>query len=246
MAYEAESILPYNSPDRKSLQVARMFDAIAGTYDRLNHTLSLGLDKGWRKKGIASLRPYSPANILDLATGTGDLALLMCGMLRPQSIIAADISEKMMERGREKVAEAGCQGIISFEYQDCLSLTYGNQTFDAVTSAFGIRNFEDMERGIAEMYRVLRPGGRVMILELSSPTAFPMKQLYSIYSGTAIPAAGRLLSKEKQAYRYLPASVKAVPQGEEMKNLLSRQGFVEAEARTFTCGICSLYTGAKN
>jgi demethylmenaquinone methyltransferase/2-methoxy-6-polyprenyl-1,4-benzoquinol methylase len=169
----------------------------------------------------------------------------MYGMLRPQSIIAADISEKMMERGREKAAAAGCLGAVTFEYQDCLSLTYGDNTFDAATVAFGVRNFESIEKGIAEIYRVLKPGGRVVILELSSPTAFPAKQLYTLYSRTAIPFAGRLLSKEKQAYRYLPASVKAVAQGEEMKGLLSRQGFADVEARTFTCGICSLYTGAK-
>ena len=220
--YGSEQILPYNNEEHKTTQVRRMFDSIAGTYDQLNHTLSLGIDKIWRRKGIAFLRPFSPASILDIATGTGDLAISMHRRLKADRIIGADISEGMMEVGRQKVAEAGLSDHITFEYQDCTALTYPDNSFDAVTAAFGVRNFENIEQGITEMYRVLKPGGHLMILELSSPVHFPMKQLYNIYSKVVIPTVGRLLSKEHTAYSYLPASIKVVPQGKVMTDLLSR------------------------
>ena len=190
--YGSEQILPYNNEEHKTTQVRRMFDSIAGTYDQLNHTLSLGIDKIWRRKGIAFLRPFSPASILDIATGTGDLAISMHRRLKADRIIGADISEGMMEVGRQKVAEAGLSDHITFEYQDCTALTYPDNSFDAVTAAFGVRNFENIEQGITEMYRVLKPGGHLMILELSSPVHFPMKQLYNIYSKVVIPTVGRL------------------------------------------------------
>ena len=243
--YGSEQILPYNNEEHKATQVRRMFDSIAGTYDRLNHTLSLGIDKIWRRKGIAFLRPFSPASILDIATGTGDLAISMYRQLKADRIVGADISEGMMEVGRRKVAEAGLSEHITFEYQDCTALTYPEGSFAAVPAAFGVRNFEDIEPGIAEMYRVLKPGGHLMILELSSPEHFPMKQLYSIYSKIVIPNIGRLLSKEHTAYSYLPASIKVVPQGKVMTDLLGRVGFSQARSRTFTFGICSLYTACK-
>ena len=243
--YGSEQILPYNNEEHKAPQVKRMFDSIAGTYDQLNHTLSFGIDRIWRKKGIAYLRPFAPKSILDIATGTGDLAISMQRNLNADRIIGADISEGMMDVGRQKVAEAGLSEHISFEYQDCTALTYAEDSFDAVTAAFGVRNFEDIEQGIREMYRVLRPDGHVMILELSTPEHFPMKQLYSIYSKWVIPTIGRLFSKEQSAYSYLPASIKVVPQGKVMTDLLSRVGFSEVQARTLTFGICSLYTGTK-
>lgn len=245
MKYGSEQILPYNDSEEKGTQVRRMFDSIAGAYDQLNHILSLGLDKGWRRKGIAFLQPFHPATILDIATGTGDLAISMQKRLKAFRIVGADISEGMMNVGRRKVADAGLSDHIVFEQQDCTALTYPDNSFDAVTAAFGVRNFENMEQGIAEMYRVMKPGGHLMILELSSPEHFPMKQLYSIYSKTIIPTIGRLFSKEKAAYSYLPASIKVVPQGKMMTDLLSRQGFSQAHARTFTFGICSLYTATK-
>lgn len=243
--YGSEQILPYNNEEHKATQVKRMFDSIAGTYDQLNHTLSFGIDRMWRKKGIAYLRPFAPKSILDIATGTGDLAISMQRKLNADRIIGADISEGMMDVGRQKVAEAGLSEHISFEYQDCTALTYAEDSFDAVTAAFGVRNFEDIEQGIREMHRVLRPDGHVMILELSTPEHFPMKQLYSIYSKWVIPTIGRLFSKEQSAYSYLPASIKVVPQGKVMTDLLSRVGFSEVQARTLTFGICSLYTGTK-
>jgi demethylmenaquinone methyltransferase/2-methoxy-6-polyprenyl-1,4-benzoquinol methylase len=241
----AENILPYRSDEHKSVQIRRMFDAIAGTYDALNRILSLGIDRRWRAKAIDSLKPFAPERILDLATGTGDLALALCGALQPCHVTGVDISEQMMQIAREKAAKAGCATRLSFERQDCLSLGFAGSSFDAVTSAFGVRNFEDIEKGLAEMYRVLRPGGRLMLLELSRPRRFPVKQLYGLYSRTIIPCIGRIFSGEHEAYRYLPASVGAVPQGEAMAELLRRQGFVHVEVRTFTLGICSLYTGEK-
>lgn len=246
MKYGSEQILPYNREEHKSTQVKRMFDSIAGTYDLLNHTLSFGIDKIWRRKGIAFLRPFSPRSILDIATGTGDLAISMQRKLQVPRIIGADISEGMMQVGREKVEKAGLSEYISFEQQDCTALTYADNSFDAVTAAFGVRNFENIEQGIAEMHRVLKPGGHLMILELSTPEHFPMKQLYHIYSKTIIPFIGRLFSKEQAAYSYLPASIKVVPQGKVMKELLVRRGFQDARVRTFTFGICSLYTGSKS
>jgi len=243
--YGSEKILPYNEEEEKGTQVRRMFDSIAHRYDLLNHTLSLGFDKGWRRKGIATLRPFSPQTILDIATGTGDLAISMYKTLKSQKVVGADISEGMMEVGRKKVTDAGYSDHISFDQQDSMALTYKDDTFDAVTAAFGIRNFEDIEKGIAEMFRVLKPGGHLMILELSTPETFPMKQLYQIYSKTVIPVLGRLFSKQKEAYSYLPASIKAFPQGEIMTNLLTRKGFKNAQVKTFTFGICSLYTANK-
>ncbi|MDH6535011.1 bifunctional demethylmenaquinone methyltransferase/2-methoxy-6-polyprenyl-1,4-benzoquinol methylase UbiE [Parabacteroides sp. 52] len=243
--YGPEKILPYNKEEEKTVQVKRMFDAIAGAYDKLNHILSLGLDKGWRRKGIAFLKPYAPKQILDIATGTGDLAMAMYRSLKPEHIVGADISEGMMDVGRKKVADAGYAGHISFAYQDSLALTYADGSFDAVTAAFGVRNFGDIELGLSQMYRVLRPEGHVMILELTTPERFPMKQLYKIYSGTVIPLVGRLFSREKSAYTYLPASIRVVPQGEVMADLLRKIGFTEVKVRTFTFGICSLYTGKK-
>ncbi|MDH6357206.1 bifunctional demethylmenaquinone methyltransferase/2-methoxy-6-polyprenyl-1,4-benzoquinol methylase UbiE [Parabacteroides sp. PF5-9] len=243
--YGSENILPYNETEQKGKQVQRMFDSIAGAYDQLNHTLSLGFDKGWRKKGINWLKPYNPQTILDIATGTGDLAIAMCKALNPALIIGADISEGMMQIGQQKVDAAGYSKQIRFEVQDSLALTYADHSFDAVTAAFGIRNYEDIAQGLSEMYRVLKPGGHMMILELTTPEYFPMKQLYRIYSQTVIPTIGRLYAKEKNAYSYLPASIREFPQGKTMTELLARQGFKETQVQTFTFGVCSMYTGTK-
>ncbi len=244
-AYGSEKILPYDGKEQKGTQVRRMFDSIAHTYDLLNHTLSLGFDKGWRRKGIAFLRPFAPKSILDVATGTGDLAIEMQRRLCPDRIIGVDISEGMMAMGRQKVEAAGLTSHIRFEYQDAMAFTYADDSFDAVTAAFGVRNYEDIRLGLSEMYRVLKPGGRLMILELSTPEAFPMKQLYRIYSKWVIPTVGRLFSKEQSAYSYLPASIREVPQGKVMTGLLADVGFQEASVRTFTFGICSMFTGVK-
>lgn len=246
MGYGAEQVRPYkNDTEQKSVQVRRMFDKIAFAYDKLNRLLSLGFDKGWRKKGIAYLQPFAPQIILDIATGTGDLAIAMRKRLNARQVIGADISEGMMSIGKEKAREAGFEDSVLFEQQDCLSLTYPDNRFDAVTAAFGVRNYEHIEQGIQEMYRVLKPGGHVMILELSTPEHFPMKQLFAIYSKWIIPHVGKLVSKEKAAYDYLPSSIRVVPQGKVMTGILRKAGFHDSQYKTFTCGVCTMYTGTK-
>ncbi|MDR2915679.1 MAG: bifunctional demethylmenaquinone methyltransferase/2-methoxy-6-polyprenyl-1,4-benzoquinol methylase UbiE [Tannerella sp.] len=243
---DVEMVLPYGNDEEKGSQVRRMFDKIARHYDRMNRIMSIGFDKSWRHRGIALLKPYEPKNILDIASGTGDLAIMMQKKLKPDQVTGADLSEEMMAIGRHKAGRAGVADHVTFEYQDCMSLTYPDNSFDAVTAAFGVRNFENLERGLAEMYRVLKPGGHVMILELSTPKWFPMNMFYRIYSSIGIPVLGKLISLDKQAYQYLPASIKAMPQGNEMTALLTKQGFKETSFRTYTGGVCSVYYGVKN
>ena len=245
MVYKAEKIVPYESNDAsKSIQIERMFDEIAGQYDLLNRTLSLGIDNYWRRKGILALKAFAPRKILDVATGTGDLALYAYRLLKPEKIVGIDISEKMMAIGREKAAQAGLSEIIDFEWQNCADLQLDSDSFDAAVVAFGIRNFEDLDKGLQEILRVLRPAGRLMILELSSPESFPMKQGYRIYS-QLIPRIGRIVSRSKAAYNYLPKSISAFPQNAEMAAILEKNGFSGVEYRKLTGGICTLYLAQK-
>lgn len=222
-----------------------MFNNIAPTYDTLNHRLSWDIDKGWRKKAIAQLQPFSPRHILDIATGTGDFAILAARMLTPEKLIGADISEGMMDIGRQKVKRARLEQIISFEKEDCLQLSYPENFFDAVTAAFGIRNFPDLDRGLKEIFRVLKPDGHLSIVELTSPVAFPMKQLFKVYSHTVLPIYGRLVSRDDSAYRYLTATIEAFPQGEQMVGILKKAGFSEARFERLTFGICTMYLATK-
>lgn len=245
MSYQAEKIRPYNSEEKKAVQVERMFDDIAENYDTLNHTLSLGIDKSWRKKGILSLQSLHPQTILDIATGTGDLAIEAYQRLAPNKIVGIDISEKMMAVGKKKVDKWQLSDKISFKKEDCTQLTLADNSFDAAMVAFGIRNFEELDKGLQEIRRVLKPGGKLMILELSSPEHFPMKQLYTIYSKLIIPGIGRLISKNEAAYQYLPKSISVFPQGNEMVNILKKNGFKEATCTTYTLGICSMYLASK-
>lgn len=242
--YEQESIKPYNSGE-KGKQVEEMFNNIAPTYDTLNHRLSWDIDKGWRKKAIAQLQPFSPRHILDIATGTGDFAILAARMLTPEKLIGTDISEGMMDIGRQKVKRARLEQIISFEKEDCLQLSYPENSFDAVTAAFGIRNFPDLDRGLKEIFRVLKPDGHLSIVELTSPVAFPMKQLFKVYSHTVLPIYGRLVSRDDSAYRYLTATIEAFPQGEQMVGILKKAGFSEARFERLTFGICTMYLATK-
>lgn len=242
--YEQESIKPYNSGE-KGKQVEEMFNNIAPTYDTLNHRLSWDIDKGWRKKAIAQLQPFNPRHILDIATGTGDFAILAARMLTPEKLIGADISEGMMDIGRQKVKRARLEQIISFEKEDCLQLSYPENSFDAVTAAFGIRNFPDLDRGLKEIFRVLKPGGHLSIVELTSPVAFPMKQLFKVYSHTVLPIYGRLVSRDDSAYRYLTATIEAFPQGEQMVGIFKKAGFSEARFERLTFGICTMYLATK-
>jgi demethylmenaquinone methyltransferase/2-methoxy-6-polyprenyl-1,4-benzoquinol methylase len=245
MNYPQENIKPYSQDEEKGKQVERMFDNIAPAYDTLNHTMSLGIDRLWRRRAINWLKRYSPKRMLDVATGTGDFAIVACRRLNPDSLIGTDISEGMMNVGRDKVEKAGLAGKITFAREDCTSLTFADNMFDAITVAFGIRNFADLDKGLTEMQRVLAQGGHLVILELTTPEAFPMKQLYALYSKVVIPTLGRLLSKDKNAYTYLPETIKAFPQGEVMKGALQRAGFSNVSYTKLTFGICTLYTAAK-
>ena len=239
--YQQETIKPYNEGE-KTTQVEQMFDNIAPTYDTLNHRLSWDIDKGWRKKAIKALAPYHPQSMLDIATGTGDFAIMAAQMLAPQKLIGADISEGMMDIGRQKVKKAGLDGVISFERE---ALTYADDTFDAVTAAFGIRNFANLDKGLAEMCRVLKKGGHLSIVELTTPVSFPMKQLFHIYSHTVLPVYGRIISKDTSAYSYLTKTIEAFPQGEEMVGILKKAGFMEAKFERLTFGICTMYFATK-
>ena len=242
--YKQEEIKPYHEGEKAS-QVEAMFDNIAPSYDKLNHRLSWNIDRGWRRKAIRQLEPYKPQTMLDIATGTGDFAILAAQMLKHQRLVGADISEGMMAVGAEKVKAAGLQDVISFAKEDCLNLSYADGTFDAVTAAFGIRNFADLDKGLREMCRVLRPDGHLSIVELTTPVTFPMKQLFRLYSHTVLPIYGRLISKDKSAYTYLTRTIEAFPQGERMMEILKKAGFKEAAFKRLTFGICTLYTATK-
>lgn len=243
--YPQEDVKPYDESGSKAVQVEEMFNHIAPAYDTLNHLLSWGIDKRWRKKAIALLKPYRPQHIMDVATGTGDFAIKACRMLQPEELTGTDISEGMMAVGREKVKRLGLDRKISFVKEDCTSLSFPDNRFDAITVAFGVRNFEDLDRGLQEMHRVLKPGGHLVILELSTPERFPMKQLYALYSKMVIPAMGKLLSKDRSAYTYLPQSIKAFPQGEVMRQIMYEAGFSKVRFKRLTLGICTLYFATK-
>lgn len=244
MDYPQEKVKPYGQEGKKVEQVERMFDHIAPAYDRLNHLMSLGIDRSWRRTALKWLRPHRPQQMMDVATGTGDFALLACRMLRPESLVGTDISEGMMQVARHKAREAGLDDRILFQREDCEALTFSDASFDAVTVAFGIRNFEHLDRGLREMCRVLRPGGHLVILELSTPDRPPMKQLYRIYS-RLIPLMGRLVSHDRSAYTYLPQSIRAFPQGEVMSESIRRAGFSDVRFRRLTFGVCTLYMATK-
>ena len=243
--YEQEKIKPYGGEGDKGKLVEEMFDNIAPTYDTLNHRLSWDIDKGWRKKAIKQLAPYKPKRILDIATGTGDFAILSAQMLQPSQLIGADISEGMMNIGREKVGKMKLDHIISFQKEDCQNLTFEDESFDAITAAFGIRNFQDLDKGLKEMCRVLKKGGHLSIVELSQPVSFPMHQLFKVYSHTILPLYGKLISKDQSAYNYLTATIEAFPQGETMVEVLKKAGFTEAKFKRLTFGICTMYFATK-
>lgn len=245
--YRQEEIKPYAPTGEKHEQVEEMFDHIAPTYDVLNHTLSLGTDRGWRRKAMDALGKHRPRHILDVATGTGDFAILAARRLGMEGlhITGADISEGMMQVGREKVRQLGLERVIRFCREDCMQLSFADDSFDAVTVAYGVRNFQDLDAGLREMCRVLRPGGHLLVVELASPPHFPMKQLFWLYSHVWMPLVGRLVSKDDHAYRYLPATMEAFPQGEVMEGILLRAGFRSVEWKRFTFGICTMYLAEK-
>ena len=246
MSYKSENIRPYKSNESKSVQVEHMFDSIASRYDALNGFLSLGMDIGWRKKALKKLQKFPTDSLLDIATGTGDFAILANQILKPNIITGIDISDGMMDVGRVKVKKAGLDKVISFEHQDCASMNFADATFDAAIAAFGVRNFEHLDKSFQEIVRVLNPGGVFMFLELSTPKYQPIKLFYNIYSKSFIPFVTRIFSKDKSAYDYLPQSIKAFPQGSEMLAILKKNGFSSVKKWSFTMGVCSVYLATKS
>ncbi len=239
------TVVPYkDKSDAKKQQVAEMFDSISGKYDFLNHFLSLGIDIMWRKKAIRMLQELAPKKILDIATGTGDFAIESL-KLNPEQVIGVDISEGMLDVGRVKMKKKGLDHVISLESGDSENLRFTDNNFDAVIVAFGVRNFENLELGLKEMNRVLRPGGKAVILEFSKPTIFPFKQLYNFYFRWILPKIGKLVSKDNAAYTYLPESVKEFPFGKDFLNVLAKTGFKNAKCKPLTLGISSIYVGEK-
>ncbi|WP_410219657.1 bifunctional demethylmenaquinone methyltransferase/2-methoxy-6-polyprenyl-1,4-benzoquinol methylase UbiE [Pedobacter sp.] len=238
-------ITPYASNDTKKKQVASMFNNISKTYDFLNHFLSLGIDIIWRKKAIKELLKDKPQHILDVATGTGDFAFEAIKILKPHKITGVDISEGMLEVAKQKIAERSLGEVFEVQLGDSEGLHFEDHTFDAITVAFGVRNYENLEKGLTDMLRVLKPGGKVVILEFSNPTAFPIKQAYHIYFKYITPFFGGLFSKDKKAYSYLQESVVAFPDGKRFTDLMQKVGYKNTKHRSLTFGISAIYTGIK-
>lgn len=238
-------VTPYGTGEGKKAEVERMFDKIAPRYDLLNRVLSLGIDVQWRKKALAYLKNDPPQALLDVATGTADVALMAAKILSPASITGIDIANQMLDLGRIKIKNQGLESVITLETGDSENLRFADHTFDAVTVAFGVRNFENLEKGLAEMHRVLRPGGRVVILEFSKPNIFPFKQLYNTYFKYVLPLIGRLTSRDVRAYTYLFESVQIFPEGQDFLNILSKIGYQNPTCERLTFGICSIYSATK-
>lgn len=239
------SVIPYKEDSAsKKEQIARMFDTISGRYDFMNHLLSLGIDIRWRRKAIRWLAPYQPKSILDVATGTGDFAIEAL-RLNPDKIIGIDISRGMLEVGNRKIQKAGLQNKIELVYGDSEKLSFQENNFDAVIVAFGVRNFENLDTGLLEIIRVLKPGGKLAVIEFSKPKSFPFKQLYNFYFNFILPKIGKLFSRDKSAYQYLPESVQAFPDGNDFIAILSNLGYKNVACNPLTFGISSLYTATK-
>ncbi len=245
MQIKAEKITPYGHDDPKGKQVEAMFDNIAPAYDFMNRAMTFGVDRGWRRKVVKAIAADSPATLLDVATGTGDMAIQLARAIPGCRITGIDLSEGMMAVGRKKVEDAGLTDRIAFRQADCLKLPFADNSFDAVTVAFGVRNFEHLDRGYAEMARVLRPGGKLYVIELSTPTNPVVKPFYKLYTRGIIPLVGRMVSKDRSAYSYLPASIAAMPQGGEMLALMTGAGLSGPSLRRLTFGVCTIYTAGK-
>ena len=239
------TVLPYKEQTAgKKEQVARMFDNISGRYDFLNHFLSLGIDKAWRKKAIDFLKPLNPKQILDVATGTGDFALQAL-TINPDKVIGIDISTGMLEMGRKKIEKLGLTGKVELLHGDSENLPFGENKFDAAIVAFGVRNFENLEKGLLEIFRVLKPGAMLVVLEFSRPRGFPFRQVFNFYFKAVLPKIGRVISKDDAAYTYLPESVEAFPDGDDFVGILKKIGFKDTAWKPLTFGISSIYTGRK-
>ncbi|MCK5781775.1 MAG: bifunctional demethylmenaquinone methyltransferase/2-methoxy-6-polyprenyl-1,4-benzoquinol methylase UbiE [Flavobacteriales bacterium] len=238
-------VKPYKKSELgKKEQVAKMFDNISPKYDFLNHFLSMGIDIQWRKKVVKMIAKTEAKYILDIATGTGDLAIAMSG-LNPDKIIGLDLSEGMLKVGREKIKAKNLDSLIDMIQGDSENLPFEDNTFDAITVSFGVRNFENLEKGLKEIHRVLKPGGTFIILEFSQPQKFPMKQLYSFYSKHILPTFGKMISNDSSAYTYLPESVEAFPYGKKLLRIIKKTGFIGEKAKELTFGISTIYSSVK-
>jgi demethylmenaquinone methyltransferase/2-methoxy-6-polyprenyl-1,4-benzoquinol methylase len=242
-----KEIKPYEeSEGSKKEQVEQMFDSIAPTYDGLNRVLSLGIDRGWRKKMIEAVEGDDNMNFLDVATGTADVACDLASSFSESMVVGLDLSARMLARGREKIDAKGLSDQVSLVKGDCEDLPFKNERFDAVTVAFGVRNFGDLDAGLAEMYRVLNPGGRLVVLEFTRPKRFPVKNVFNIYFKYVLPQIGRWTSKDPRAYQYLYDSVQVFPQYEEFEERLTTAGFSKTNFESLTFGICCVYIGYKS
>jgi demethylmenaquinone methyltransferase/2-methoxy-6-polyprenyl-1,4-benzoquinol methylase len=237
-------VKPYDSGQSKKEEVAQMFNNISANYDFLNHFLSLGIDHLWRKRAVKQLQKLQPKVLLDLATGTGDFAIA-CLKLKPEKIIGMDISSGMLEVGKQKMKKRAFDNIIDMQLGDSENMPFADHTFDAITVGFGVRNYENLEKGLGEMLRVLKPGGQAVILEFSKPKAFPIKQLFGFYSKVLIPLFGKYISKDERAYTYLPESVAAFPEGADFVAVLQKVGYQTLEPIRLSGGIASIYIGTK-
>ncbi len=241
----AQNVKPYREDGSKKEQVTRMFDRIAPYYDLLNRLLSVGIDVYWRRRAIRLLREHSPQKVLDVATGTADVALEVYRQVQPQRIIGLDISNQMLDIGRQKIRKQQLSGVIDLQQGDSENLPFTDNTFDAITVAFGVRNFENLEKGLAEMQRVLQPGGQLIVLEFSRPRHFPFKQLFNAYFKYILPVIGRLTSRDPKAYKYLYESVQAFPDGDDFMAILQKTGYKPDRCIPLTLGISSVYTATK-
>jgi len=242
----SKSVTPYqNTQVTKKEQVADMFNNISKTYDFLNHFMSLGIDIIWRKIAINELKASKPKRILDVATGTGDFAFEALSILKPEKIVGVDISAGMLEVAKQKIAKRNLSSKFEVRLGDSEKLPFTDSEFEAITVAYGVRNFENLETGLADMLRVLKPGGKVVVLEFSKPRVFPVKQLYNFYFHYITPGIGKLFSKDARAYSYLPESVAAFPDGKDFVALMNKVGYKQTKNRPLAFGICSIYTGVK-
>ena len=244
--FDHDKIVPLKDSElSKKQQVADMFDNIAYRYDFLNRFLSLGIDILWRKKAIKQLKNIHPKKILDVATGTADVAIMTARILRPEKIIGIDISDGMLGFGRKKIEKLGLQNTIELLNGDSETINFDDNSFDAVTVAFGVRNFQNLEKGLSEIKRVLRPGGKLSVLEFSRPKAPGIKQLYHVYMNVVAPNMGKLFSKNRNAYKYLDESIKKFPEGKNFINILDDLGYKHTYCKPLSFGICSIYCGEK-
>ncbi|MDE6368388.1 MAG: bifunctional demethylmenaquinone methyltransferase/2-methoxy-6-polyprenyl-1,4-benzoquinol methylase UbiE [Muribaculaceae bacterium] len=245
MEVKAEHIKPYDADRAKTEQVREMFDSIAPAYDWMNRAMTFGVDKSWRRKAVAMVAATSPGHIIDIATGTGDLAIALARKITQATVTGIDLSQGMVDIGKKKIAEAGLSDRVDLLTADCLAMPFGDDSADAITVAYGVRNFEHLDLGYAEMFRVLKPGGLLCVVELSTPVNPMVKPFYKLYTKLIIPTLGRMVSKDSRAYSYLPESIAAVPQGDDMLRLISDAGFTDTAFRRLTFGVCTIYTGHK-